>query len=114
MRDKINLLIHLFKNMGLRYVVFRVKYEILTKIGIKKIQYSTKNTATNHFSLLEWKQSSTNFFFESKDKLKLQKQPNHIINSEFQNIKKGRYIFFYSEVIALGQNYDWISNPINN
>lgn len=112
--NKLSFLFQILKNMGLRYVIFRVKYEFLRKTGLLKHKFPTSFRKKEYISLNEWKQTAKPFFFESKETLKFQKNPTLSLKEEAKNIFDGRILFFNAKYFDLGSNYNWITNPDNN
>jgi hypothetical protein len=102
------------KNMGLRYVGFRIIFELRKKTGLMKRDFPTNPTATHWISLGDWKKRSNTFFFDSKADLTFEKQPTQILKEKVQKNKKGILTFFSAIDFDLGRNYDWLTNPDNN
>ena len=106
--------LNLFSNMGVRYVIFRVSYIIKTKVGWGEKVFPTNPELKKHISLEDWKKKLPPFFFYGKEINGLEKEPSEDLKNNFENIKKGVYIFFNKLEIDLGLDYDWITNPITN
>tara|TARA_B110000027_G_scaffold52629_1_gene57381 strand:- start:7424 stop:9307 length:1884 start_codon:yes stop_codon:yes gene_type:complete len=105
-------ILDLVSNMGTRYVTFRILYTIKTKVGWKKIAFPTNLDLKKHISLEDWKKNLPPFFFYGKEINGLEKKPTEDLKNNFENIKKGIYLFFNKSKIDLGLDYDWITNPI--
>ena len=105
-------ILNLVSNMGIRYVIFRILYTIKTKVGWKKIAFPTNLDLKKHISLEDWKKNLPPFFFYGKEINGLEKKPTDDLKNNFENIKKGTYLFFNKSKIDLGLDYDWITNPI--
>lgn len=86
------------------------------KSGLLKKKYPTNIAAQQFSSLHLWRNSSSKFFFTSKDELKdfpLDSQDRSDLRKEFQNFLKGYLRFFNGQNIYIGRAFDWISNPEN-
>lgn len=97
--------------MGLRYVVFRIFFEIKKRLGVLKFSYPTKPILKEFIKLEVWKNSKQKFFFESKESLVFPKIKNEALKLEAEGILKGDFKFFSSTIYHLGNKYDWITNP---
>jgi hypothetical protein len=60
---KIRLFVHIVRNMGLEYVIFRVFYVLRGKLGILKKQFPTNPPQVQYQTLEGWKNSEIKFFF---------------------------------------------------
>ena len=98
--------------MGFRYIFFRVWYIIKTKAGWQIRAYPTNPELKKFISITDWKNNLPPFFFHGKEINGLMKNPSEDLKNNFENIKKGIYIFFNKSKIDLGIDYDWITNPI--
>ena len=102
--------INLIQNMGLRYVLFRVYYVLLTKTGLLKKKFPINPPFKETISLKEWRNHTPPFFFEGKNITGLPKNPSNKLKKTFEEIQKGRFTFFGKLQYDLGSNYDWITN----
>lgn len=114
MIQKIKLIFNLLKNMGLRYVLFRVYYAISTKLGWQKKVFPTNPEFKKFISLKEWKSNLPPFFFHGKDIHNLPKNKDERLKTIFDAIKNGRFTFFSKQEFNLGKDFDWITNPVSN
>ena len=108
---KPNHYIDFIKNMGLRYTMFRIKYEILSKTGILRDKFPVQPTFQVFISLGQWRANTPPFFFKDKSAIKLRKQPSPQLKSIIEDIKKGKFVFFNKLKFDLGKDYDWVTNP---
>ena len=106
--------LNLIFNMGFKYVIFRVLYIIKTKFGWHKIVFPTHPDNISIISLEDWKETLPPFFFYGKEIKGLDRKPTNALKTNFEDIKKGIYVFFNKSKIDLGINYDWITNPFTN
>lgn len=111
MLSKIKSLLHIASNMGLRYIVFRAKYELEKRIGILQNKFPVNPPFQSFISLSDWKASSTRFFFKGKESLNFHKNPSKELKNAYEKINHGIYPFFNAFDIKLGKNYDWVTHP---
>ena len=111
--NKLKLYINLIQNMGLRYVAFRVKYALETKLGLLKKRFPTNPKFKVFISLDQWRKNTPIFFFESRESLKKNSNFKTVIpvKTGISKFKQGVFTFFSSTEFNLGKNYDWITNP---
>jgi hypothetical protein len=112
MIKNIKKIINFISNMGFIYIFFRVWYIIKTKVGWQIRAYPTNPELKKFISIKDWKNNLPPFFFYGKEINGLMKNPSEDLKNNFENIKKGIYIFFNKSKIDLGLDYDWITNPI--
>ena len=84
--NRLILLVHLIKNMGLHYVLFRLMYELKLNIGWMKKIYPSDPPPDQSYDLENWKMTGAKFFFESKEKLKIEKDPSDQLLEDFEKI----------------------------
>jgi hypothetical protein len=97
--------------MGIRYVSYRLFYELKRKSGILKRKFPTRIQPVQLLNLSEWETISKPFFFQSREDLQFEKKPNDKLKEAFENTIKGKIQFFSSQYFDLGTDYDWVSNP---
>ncbi len=95
--------------MGMRYVIFRVKYALETKLGILKKRFPVNPEFKVFISLKDWRNNTPVFFFESREFL--QKMTSPPFRGEMPKAEGGIFTFFSSTEFNLGKDYDWITNP---
>jgi hypothetical protein len=61
------LFIHLFQNMGPRYVVFRFWYEMQRRSGLLQLRFRVKSKSRNVVALADWQHLPVKFFFDSQN-----------------------------------------------
>ncbi|MDY7394194.1 alginate lyase family protein [Aureibaculum sp. 2210JD6-5] len=108
---KLTLYLDLFRNMGLRYVVFRVLHVVKTRLGIYKKKFPVNPNFKEFIELNAWRNNAPPFFFKNKAALQLLPCNIEKLEKTVNNIKKGKYIFFSKKVFDLGVDYDWMTNP---
>ena len=108
--------------MGLRYVAFRIRYALETKLGVLKKRFPKDPDFKKFISLMAWRENTPVFFFESREKLKenslfnIQHQPtggagSKLLETQILRLKQGIFTFFSSTEFNFGKDYDWITNP---
>jgi hypothetical protein len=103
----------LARSMGLRNVLFRSLYELERKSGFLKWKYPSGQRYIANISLGEWRKSARPFFFLGRRSLALANSPNSKLESEANNVLKGKIRLFRGEQFDLGHQYDWMTNPTN-
>lgn len=113
MLTRLKLVQQLLTNMGFRYLLFRVYYELMRKTGILKWKFPKNPKFKKYYRLQDWKKQPQQFFFKSKQALSFPKDPHPGLEQEYFNYKKGIVRYFSSTDYAIGTNYDWLTNPDN-
>jgi len=99
-------------NMGMRYTLFRLSYELRRKTRLLKSKFPTQpRFIASTLTLDEWKKNAPKFFFKSKDSLKITKNPDSKLEETFNDIKNNTHTFFSKTKLTLGKDFDWITNP---
>lgn len=111
MKNKILNTLNLLQNMGLRYVSYRVKHELLKKSGLLKNRFPTSLPYQQYITLAAWKSRKTKFFFDSALNIDLPKRRDKKLSERVYDIKNGKLLLFNSLLVDLGTNYDWVTNP---
>lgn len=105
--------IHIAKNMGLRYTLYRVRHELEKKTGALKHRHLANPPAKQFISLEEFRTNSPLFVIPEREKIAFEKHPNAELKQKATRIIRGEIPFFSSEWKNLGKAYDWITNPDN-
>ena len=103
--------IQLISNMGMRYVTFRLFYELQRKTGILQWKFPTNPPLIHCLSLSAWKTVAQPFFFQSRETIGLEKNPSNALKEAFSSILSGKIQFFNYQYYDLGVDYDWVTNP---
>ncbi len=111
MMNRVKNAVNLFKNMGWRYMQFRIRHELKRRTGLLKKEFPVKPLYKQYVHLQQWKDQDANFFFTDKESLQIPKGRSFTLRNWFQEYKNGKLIFFSSTTFELGKNYDWITNP---
>jgi hypothetical protein len=100
--------VQVIKNMGWRYVSFRLRFEMKKRLGILKKRFpASPAEEKQHISLKEWREKSS--FFGVCQGEKQAFSPEAI--PDFRSYEAGIYPFFYAGSMQLGKDYDWLTNP---
>lgn len=101
---------NLVRNMGWRYVSFRLRYEVLRRSGLLKNKFPTKPVFKQYLTLGAWKKQSAQFFFANKEGLNIARNPTPELKEAFTNIQNGKLLLFNSTPADLGKDHDWVTN----
>ena len=102
---------NLVSNMGLRYVSFRLRHEVMRRSGLLKKKFPSAPAFIQYLRLNDWKQQPVKFFFNDKESLNFPKNPSTALQERFEHIQSGKILLFNSTLADLGVDYDWITNP---
>ncbi|WAC11263.1 alginate lyase family protein [Dyadobacter pollutisoli] len=104
------LLFHLVKNMGLRYILFRIWYEIQRLTGVLQLRFPTKSAARYFISMTDWRNLPVRFFSHDRN-LSIEKDVDlNALKHLMDEMRQNRFLFFSSEWFAVK---DWHTNPRN-
>jgi hypothetical protein len=101
--------IQLFKNMGTRYTLYRVKHEFEKRIGHLKRRHPINPSLKNFISLEDWRKDDRFIFSDLEDLSK--KVDIKVSDQKIKKILNGEICYFNFDWKNLGSNYDWITNP---
>jgi hypothetical protein len=105
---------HLFvfiKQMGIKYIIFRIIYTIKKKTGYFQFKFPEKINECNYCSISEWRINSKPFFFQSKENLILPKNPQKELFIKANKILfDGIYPFFSFHEYKIGPKINWFYN----
>ena len=113
MLKKANLYFQIFRNMGWKYVLYRVFFALKEKLGVLKTQFPVNPPRKHFFTLQNWKDADVHYFFGSKETLRIPKQKNDTLRQRFLDFNSGKIWFFNSTQYNIGTEYDWLTNPSN-
>ncbi len=111
MKSQFKRIINLVQNMGLRYVGFRVKHELLKKTGLLKSKFPTAPPLKQYVTLEQWLAQPQQFFFGGKDSVKVPKNRTADLEERYKQFMEGKLLLFNSILTELGRDYDWVTNP---
>lgn len=101
--------IQLAQNMGIRYILYRVSYEIKRCIGYFQRIHPMNPVSQQFISLEEWRKQDFHFTDLSRLKNRVFRSENLV--EKVERILNGEVQFFSHEWMQIGLNYDWITNP---
>ena len=109
MMERIKKIVEVAQNMGLRYVGFRVWYEVKKRSGLLKMAFPTAPQQQNYISLVEWQvlnnaKNSPQFFPI------IQKKSTQKTDFIAQKKQAEEILFFNSTTYKVT---DWLTNPSN-
>jgi hypothetical protein len=96
--------------MGLRYVLFRMKYELLRRSGLLKKRFPTNPKPQNWVNRADWKKQKTTFFFDCKENITLPRSAEaaEVLEKQVAQFQAGYLLFFGAEYKKVT---DWLTNP---
>lgn len=110
----LELAIQLYKNMGTRYVAYRVRHELEKRSGLLKKTHPNNLVLQSAItSLAEWKKNKAPFVISAKEELSIVKNPISKLKEKAERILAGELQFFNAEWLNIGKSYNWITNPSN-
>lgn len=109
--NSLNLYFQLFRNMGMRYFLFRTQYELCRKCGFLKRKYPIQFPDKSFISLANWRRNAMPFLFSDKDEVKVVQVGMTSLSDNMERMFRGEFCFFSSTWYKLGNNYDWVTNP---
>ena len=112
--NKFILGLQLFKNMGLRYVSYRIFHEVDKRVGTLQKRHPIHPQKKHYISLNNWKQLDIPFVFNARESISTPKNPSLILQTNASRIFAGEVCFFSYQWRNLGTHYDWITNPDTN
>lgn len=113
--ERIKAYIDLFKQLGIKYTLFRVKYEIAKKLGFNKAKFPTSFNEKNYaLTVNSWKSAYGNrFFVPSKEECQRYGfKKSEILIEQTHKILSGKIPFFFTEWKEIGFENDWIMHPL--
>lgn len=113
MWNKLVLLIDFIKNMGFRYIGFRVWHLIQVKSGWFKKKFPVSPEFKKFISLEDWKKSEIPFLINSREKINLDKNLSVDLEYRFRESVKNNITFFNCQQLQLNDKTQWSVNPSN-
>lgn len=107
--NKLSQAYQVWKNMGSRYVFFRLNYEWKKKMGAFKKRFPTEAKRVQFSSLDDWRKQSTRFFFEGRDGVLLPRELNPTLEKKAKRILNGEICFFSHKWITVA---GWHTHPL--
>lgn len=103
--------LQLVRNMGGRYIRFRVLHEIKVRSGLYRKKFPQNPAHRSFITLEKWRNEAGNFFVDGYLNLTEDKKDFSQLETAFKQLQDGKYSFFSSLNYDLGAGYDWVTNP---
>lgn len=100
---------HILWQMGLRYVLFRMMYEVCGRSGLLRLRFPTSATERSWISLPEWHSLKTTFFFDSKEDVVVTRRQHIALAGRVTQMRRGYFRYFSSQWFEVS---DWHTNPV--
>lgn len=109
----LKLALQLFTNMGPRYTAYRIRHELEKKVGLLKKRHPANPHTKFFISLEEWRQVPQRFLISTQEEMVASPRVRcEILAAKVERILNGETLFFSSEWMQTGKDYDWITNPV--
>lgn len=109
---KLGKILNLVNQMGWKPIAYRAVHEVKKRTGLLKKSFPVSYTLVPFIKLTEWQKSAPPFFFPSKEGLgTFPLNDKSLLERAFLQLKNGQVKFFNGQSLALGNDYDWITNP---
>jgi hypothetical protein len=105
--------ITIVRQMGLRYVLFRVFDTVLKHCGVNVLLYPVSAPERKFVGWEEWVYSAPSFFNFNTVNIDRSVEETVRLRDAATRIKKGQIQFFGTKWINLGKQYDWLTNYEN-
>ncbi len=112
MLKKLTTYLKITQQMGIRYMAFRVSYELKKKTGLFKKKFPIRISDISVPSLPEWHKNQTPFFQWNFDKFpELDRDDITKLSKRVDNLKKGKIELFGGKTYSTPLN-EWHINPL--
>mgnify|MGYP001023975849 CR=1 FL=1 len=105
--------LQIVKNMGTRYMLYRVRHEWEKRMGVLKKRHPVNPVNRYFLSLKEWRGNTPLFVIPEREKIILRKTSDQELKERAMRMINGEVLFFSNEWKNLGVDYDWVTNPDN-
>lgn len=99
--------------MGLRYISYRVWYEIQRRSGLLQCYYPVKVPARNFITLKQWRKDAKPFFINTDTIFNYSESIKRELENNSAKILSGEIQFFTGKWYSLGKKFDWLTNAEN-
>ncbi|AZQ44690.1 alginate lyase family protein [Nonlabens ponticola] len=114
MFNKALLVVDFVKNMGWRYVFFRLWHLFQVKSGLFQKKFPAHPEFRKFVTLEQWRSANIPFLISSREELDLPKQLNDDLELRFRESVKNNITFFNSQKFQLDKETQWKVNPSND
>ncbi|MCP9236770.1 alginate lyase family protein [Lewinella sp. JB7] len=111
MIEKLQSAVNLARNMGPRYVGFRLWYELSRRTGWLRRRFPSAPPHRTFCSLSEWRRNTPAFFFNSRQALSFPRNPSGDLKEYTNRLVSGEFQYFSAEWKKIGTQPDWWLNP---
>jgi hypothetical protein len=108
--NKLQQAYQLVRNMGMRYVMFRITHELKKRTGWFEKKFPVQPAHQDYISLEEWRSAQIPFFLEASPERPYASLPVKTIDPPA--CLEGRIKFFNAVEKNLGLDYDWLTHPL--
>lgn len=105
--------VRMWRNMGMRYMLFRIRHLVLSRSGLLKRRFPSAPPVAQYPTLAQWRATAAPFFFQSKAHIQILRSPSPALALKAERIMDGWITLFSAREVYLGENYDWLTNPDN-
>ncbi|ARN70868.1 hypothetical protein BST91_03995 [Nonlabens tegetincola] len=113
MLSRLSLIFDFIKNMGWRYVSFRIWHMIQIKTGLFAKKFPANPPFKKFISLENWKKEEIPFLIHSRESIKLDKNLSKDLELRFRESVNNNITFFNSQQFQLNEAAQWHANPSN-
>ncbi len=105
------MLLQWLRNMGFRYVLFRIGFEVQKRTGLLKIRFPKYTENLEFISLLEWRNLSLPYFKPNFPALYTLKNDADlgVLRGRVKGMRQNKFQWFSGKVYELS---DWHTNPV--
>jgi len=101
-------LTHIFKNMGAKYVFYRVRHEIEKRSGLLKRRHPNNLMFGGRIEVADWIKSDGTKREIAKESINHSKSYSSQLKEKADRILSGEIQFFNAEWMKLGRDNKWI------
>lgn len=105
-------ILNILRRKSPREILFRLGRIAQSKLGLLTREFKVNPPKVNLPSLNSFRDKKLGYFFSSREDVKISKNRIPELEVIAHRIMDGEMLFFGSEWIKLGKNYDWVTNPI--
>lgn len=100
------------RNMGLRYLFFRIFFEIRKRLGFLQYSFPVKPQLIPLPTKEEWLQSRGQFFFTDRGYLDFERAPTQELATQFEHFRQGEIKYFNAKYLPSDQRSKWHIHPV--
>lgn len=100
--------------MGFKYLFFRLEYEFKRRSGWLRLKHPVNPKKKSFITVDQWKLFEPPFIIKKRSALQYPKHTSESLKYKADHILRNSILFFNSDFIDLGNEYDWVTNPKTN